>query len=165
MSLVSMVIAAGLLAQTSQDPFYSDGTNYVYREAQSCALYIDYPDNAMLRISYRRYSREVFLSFVGGPFEQASVGESYQVMLSFGADAQDRHVFPTLGMIQPGDDARHGLAAQRGEELLPLFRRADRFQVAIGNWQIGQYGLTNMQTAIDKLQACSMAYFAVAPRG
>ena len=169
--LRTVVFALGLAAcagatkaAAQSELFYRDDTNFVYREAQSCALYVDYEDDVMLRVSYRRHEGAVFVSLVGGPWNGVSTGQQYMVQLAFTHEPNYRQAFVALGFEQPGDDERRGVAAERGEELLPLFRAADGFYAYLGSDQIGGYGLGNMPTAIDKLISCSTAYFSVAPK-
>ncbi len=156
--------AGATTAAAQSELFYSDDTNFVYREAQSCALYVDYADDVMLRVSYRSHEDTVFVSLVGGPWNDVTVGQQYMVQLAFTQSPNYRETFPAQGFAQPGDDERRGLAADRGEELLPLFRAADGFWAYVGSDQIGGYGLANMSVAIDKLISCSETHFGEAPK-
>jgi len=156
--------AGATTAAAQSELVYSDETNFVYREAQSCALYVDYEDDVMLRLSYRRHEGTVFFSLVGGPWNDITVGRQYMAQLVFTQSPNYREAFSALGFALPGSDERRGIASDRGEELLPLFRAADGFYAFVGNEQIGGYGLANMPVAIDKLISCSATYFSAAPK-
>lgn len=162
--MLSLLFALVPVPGTAQSyEFYTDGTNFVYREDQSCALYVDFPDDAMLRVSYRHYSRSTFFSVVGGPWDAVAVGEAYMTVIHNNVTPNVRQAFSSRGIIQPGDDNRRGVAAQRGEELLPLLREATSITINTDGRFRATYSVRGMPVAMDKLIACSMAYFGVAP--
>lgn len=157
----ALLLAPMAPAQSTQ--FYSDGENFVYRETQSCAWYVDQPEDAMLRLSYRNYSGEVFFAAVGGPWNIIEVGEMRMVSISTDKTGLTRHAFITEGFIQPGDDNRRGLAGRQGEELLSLLRSAQAVTIFLDNGPQATYQLTGMDVAMDKLKTCSRTYFNTAP--
>lgn len=157
----ALLLASMDLGQSAE--FYSDGKNFVYHEAQSCAWYVDLPQDAMLRLSYRNYSGDVFFSAVGGPWNSIEVGEMRMISISTDKTGLTRHAFPAQGIIQPGDDNRRGLAGQQGEELLTLMRDARSVTIFLDNELGNTYQLADMDIAIDKLKTCSRAYFNTPP--
>ena len=161
--LFLLLSAISLANPDQQDEFFSDGTNFVYYEQQSCALYVDMPDGAMIRLSYRHYSRTTFFSVVGGPWDAVTVGDHYMTSLSSNLAPNQRQSFVSTGIIQPGSDNRRGVAADRGEELLPLFRQAASITINTEDRLRATYTLRNMSVAMDKLVSCSLAHFSAPP--
>lgn len=163
-----LTILTGLLLTLSaplpqSTEFFTDGTNYVYREAQSCAWYVDLPSDVMLRLSYRRYSGDVFFAVVGGPWNAVATGTHHMTTVSTDVSGAVRHAFPSIGFIQPGADNRRGVASQQGEELIALLREAHMVELTLDGELKGRFGLNNMDVAMDKLITCSGAYFGTAP--
>lgn len=159
--IAATIISAATSAEGSE--FYSNGDNFVYRETQSCALYIDLPQGAMIRLSYRDYSGQVFFSIVGGPWNEIEVGAKHMLSVATDKTGLTSHVFLAEGIIQPGDDVRRGLAGEQGLELLTLFRSASTLTVSLDNDTRTTYQLSGMDVATDKLRTCSRAYFNVPP--
>ena len=156
-SLASASLGTGSAVAQSSTPYFDDGVNYVYVEQQSCALYVDFEDGSMLRVSYRHSEGVTFLTLVGGGWGYMRMGQSSTIAVRLSDDRQSLIGLPVQGIVQPGYDERRGITGSTDEQIVERLVNSEWVQIERMDGTVTSYALPGIGFAAEKLMLCSMS--------
>ena len=162
--ILAAVLALATPAMAEGQRVFTDGDYFVYREAESCALYADYPKDVMLRVSYRPRAEQTFVSVVAPDWgDRIKVGDPYTAVFYYKEDMNNGYGVPVVGMRPREGDDRVGVAGLAPPGFLERLQSTEGVLVTLhGGVNGGE--LTRMLTpgirkAVDELIACSRKHF------
>lgn len=156
-SILWIFLGANNAAAQSTSPYFDDGVNYVYVEQQSCALYVDFEDGSMLRVSYRHAEGVTFVTLVGGDWGYLRMGQSSTIAVRLSDDRQSLVGLPVQGIVQPGYDERRGITGSTDGQIVERLVQSEWVQFERMDGSVTSYALPGIGFATEKLMLCSMS--------
>ena len=113
-------------AAEAKEPIWTDGNFYLYDEDNSCALYASYSDDAMLRISYKGSTDQVFYGFYSNSFSRMPLSETMTIV--FATEDDPKNLLGYVATIVDNGD-RKGIAGSADSRLLEHLQGAQNLQI------------------------------------
>lgn len=142
----------------AKDTVSRDGRYVVYREDQSCALYGDFADNVMLRIGYRPWTPEVFVSVYGLKLDLFQPGGTLALAMGVG---QSKKVSGFMATYVELDDGRQGVATSGKEEIFLLVNQEADLVFYGPEFEVfASLPVAGIKKSLLSLRDCAITYFS-----
>jgi hypothetical protein len=158
--LGTVLLLAVPATASAGEQVFTDGAYFVYREDQSCALYADYPNDVMLRVSYRPQTEQVFFNVVS-PHWKARIraGATYTAVFHFREDMRTGYGVPAVGAAQPGDDLRVGVGGLAPPNFLRRLEGTAGVRISLDGEELTRMSTPGIRIPVGKLIDCSRKHF------
>ena len=163
-----LLLAIAMLASPALadgDPYWKGQGYFVYHEDRSCALYVDFDDGGMLRVSDRRDENRAYVMIVNTKWNSFAEREGAVFTMSL-ASPSLKVGYGSAAQVIRNVDGRFGFSGgdYPNGELLDMLARTDVLSIsAVGTHlrptTLVNLGLPGSAVAVAKLRECSGRFF------
>ncbi|MAM38830.1 MAG: hypothetical protein CL949_10100 [Erythrobacter sp.] len=146
------ILAVEPITADAKEPIWTDELWYLYDEANSCAVYADYPDGGMFRIAYKASEEIVYVNYFSPNLVDMIIGEQLTIVIGSEADPVQRRGFPAK-VVSNGNDK--GIAFSSPPDLIEFLGSTKKLSIfGPGLVPIARLTIPDTEQAFKLMKVC-----------